>query len=65
MKTQKTSNQVLAGKFRIYPNKNGTAFLRKCFAASRKYWNWQVDRQVKMWNSRKEREEEWTKQGKD
>lgn len=65
MKTEKTSNQVFAVKFRIYPNKNGTAFLRKCFAASRKYWNWQVDRQVKMWNSREERREEWIKQGKD
>lgn len=65
MKPEKTSNQVFAVKFRIYPNKNGTAFLKKCFAASRKYWNWQVDRQVKMWNSRKEREEQWTKEGKD
>jgi len=65
MKTKKTPNQVFAVKFRIYPNKNGTAFLKKCFAASRKYWNWQVDRQVKMWNSRKEREEQWAKEGKD
>ena len=63
MKKEKTQTQVRALKFRIYPNKKGEAALRKCFAASRKYWNHQVAAQtenLKTWDSRKE---EWAKDG--
>jgi len=63
MKTEKAQNQIFALKFRIYPNKNGKAMLKRCFAASRKYWNHQVAAQtenLKTWNDRKEK---WVKDG--
>jgi len=63
MKKEATPNIIFAVKYRINANKSGTHFLNKSFAASRKYWNWQVARQMENWNTRNERTEEWKKSG--
>jgi putative transposase len=63
MDKKELKNIVIAIKYRIDTNKDGTHFLSKSFAAARKYWNWQVDRQTKNWDTRNERTEEWKKSG--
>lgn len=63
MKKEATPNIIFAVKYRVNANKSGTHFLNKSFAASRKYWNWQVARQMENWNTREERTEEWKKSG--
>lgn len=64
-KTEKTPTIIKAVKYRLYPNKAGKAFLDKHFAASRRYWNWQVERQLGMWNTREKRKEQWIAEGND
>jgi len=63
MKTEKNQNRIFALKFRIYPNKKGEAILRKCFAASRKYWNHQVAAQTENLETWDDRKKEWVKSG--
>ena len=63
MKKEETPNIIFAVKYRINANKSGTPFLNKSFAASRRYWNYQVAEQMENWNTRNERNEEWVKSG--
>ena len=62
-KEDKPKTIVVATKARIYPNNAGKNNLDKCFAARRRCWNFQVAYQNEMLETRKERKEQWVKEG--